>query len=336
VLSQHIGDLDTVATWNTFQAVIGDLERMYSFEAVAVACDQHPDYRSTGYALSTGKDVISIQHHHAHILSCMADNHLSGEVLGIAWDGTGYGDDGTIWGGECLKVDDYGFSRFASLLPFRLPGGDKAVREPRRIAAGLLFECFGTDCLPHKTLPTIVSFTTSELSNIGTMLERGINSPLTTSMGRLFDGVAAILGVRDKVRHEGQAAMELEFLARASVDQDCYALPLSAQSGSIVADWRPMVVRMIDDHASGAEAADLARRFHNSLGNLAVDVALLAGIKRVVMSGGCFQNRLLTELCILRLRNAGFTPYWHQRVPPNDGGISLGQLFGAAQILRGK
>jgi hydrogenase maturation protein HypF len=333
VVSQHIGDLDTLGTWNVFNRVINDLSRMYDHKPVAIACDLHPDYRSTSYAAASGLNVLKIQHHYAHILSCMADNHLTGDVLGLAWDGTGYGADGTIWGGEFLTVSDSGYSRHARLFPFRLPGGESAVHEPRRTALGLLYAAMGNGSLTQCDIAVIRTFTKRELQNISTMLHNGLNSPVTSSMGRLFDGIAAIAGVRYQVRHEGQAAMQLEYLARGSDDIASYELPLVSHLGILTADWRPMIWEIIRDLEFGVSLEDIARRFHNSLAELAVAAARSAGIERVVMSGGCFQNRLLTEACINGLRDAGFTPYWHQRTPPNDGGIALGQLVGAGRAL---
>jgi hydrogenase maturation protein HypF len=333
VLSQHIGDLNTRTTWNVFNRVVDDLSRMYSHQPVAIACDRHPDYRSTAYANSSGLPVIAVQHHYAHILSCMADNHIDGAALGIAWDGTGYGTDGTIWGGEFLEISEDGFSRYASLWPFLLPGGEAAVHEPRRTGLGLLYALLGDSLFEGSNIKLPAAFTDQERKTLAAVLKRGINAPVTSSMGRLFDGVAAVLGVRQKVRHEGQAAMELEYRAHNSDDDGIYDIPLAANSGILKADWRPMLSEIIKDQDEGTAIEAIARRFHNSLSQLVVTVAESAGAERVVLSGGCFQNRLLTEGCIARLRAAGFQPYWHQNAPPNDGGIALGQLVGAAKII---
>jgi len=333
VVSQHIGDLDSLSTWNVFNRVLDDLSRMYEFEPAAVACDLHPDYSSTKYAAATGKRVIAIQHHHAHALACMVDNHLSGDVLAATWDGTGYGTDGTIWGGEFLGVHDSGFERIASLLTFRLPGGEAAVHEPRRTALGLLYEFIGEEAFDRTDLAPVGSFSQLELKNVKVMLRRGINTPVTSSMGRLFDGVAAILGVRQIVRHEGQAAAELEYLARQCECDAAYAMPVVCVRGRMAVDWRPMLATIIQEQTRGVSVELIARRFHNALAGSIVTIAELAGIERVVLTGGCFQNRLLTERSIQRLRADGFAPYWHQRIPPNDGGISVGQLAGAAAVL---
>jgi hydrogenase maturation protein HypF len=331
IVSQHIGDLNTLATWNVFKAVTEDLSRMYQHKPVAIACDLHPDYRSGTFRTGIDLDIIPVQHHYAHVLSCMADNHVTGDVLGIAWDGTGYGTDSTIWGGEFLKVGVSGFERFSSLFPFRLPGGEASIHEPRRTALGILFATYGTDAIKMSHLPPVASFSANEIKTIETMICHGTNTPITSSMGRLFDGIAAILGIRQHVRHEGQAAMDLENLARKSGDDIVYEMPLKLHDGKLTVDWRPMLAELIEDLRRELAVENIARRFHNTLAHMAVTVANAAQIEQVALSGGCFQNRLLTETCIDRLRSEGYTPYWHQRVPPNDGGISLGQLVAATR-----
>jgi hydrogenase maturation protein HypF len=235
----------------------------------------------------------------------MADNDLDGPVLGVAWDGNGLGSDGTIWGGEFLRVDGGHFARVAHLRTFRLPGGDRAAREPRRSALGVLYEIFG-DTLPDEPLVQI--------------LRRRVNSPRTSSAGRLFDAVAAIIGIRDRCSFEGQAAMELEFAAEAEPSGETYPLELNGE----ILDWEPMVRMILKDHSKAAA------RFHNTLAEAIVSVARQAGEERVVLSGGCFQNRYLTEGTVTRLEATGFKPYWHQRIPPNDGGLAVGQIVAAS------
>lgn len=327
-LSQHIGDLETPESYNAFKRVLEDFQMIYAAPAVLVASDMHPDYLSTKYATNTGKQLIRIQHHFAHIVSCIAENRLEGEVLGVAWDGTGYGLDGTVWGGEFLKASRTTFTRFATFRSFPLIGGEQAIKEPRRTALGLLFELYGNTLLTNEKLLKILlrSFTEKELVLFTTMASRGINTPRTSSVGRLFDAVAALVGLRSVVRYEGQAAMELEFLATQGNNTTTYPIHL-LETGEVpfVVDWSTMFAEIFEEALSGVEKSTIARKFHNTLVEIIVLLAHKAGEDRIALSGGCFQNRLLTDHTILRLRQEGFRPYWHQRVPPNDGGIALGQ-----------
>jgi hydrogenase maturation protein HypF len=351
-LSQHIGDLETRESLDAFQKGVKDMTRMFDVRPLRIVSDMHPDYLSTRFARSAGFPLVTVQHHHAHIASCMAENGLRGKVLGISWDGTGYGTDGTIWGGEFLITDGGSFERVAALRRFRLPGGEKAIREPRRQALGLLFELLGPELFEKRNLAPIRSFTESEISTLRTMLVRGVNSPYTTSAGRLFDAVSSIAGIRQVSSYEGQAAMALEFAAgtgggayRFDVG-DSSALPGSDRTGSRqtaagsdgarprwTVDWFPMATELLEDVGRGAESGVIALKLHNGLAEAAIDVARKAGIERVVLSGGCFQNRCLTERIVRRLQEEGFRPYWHQRVPPNDGGIALGQIAVAAEQM---
>jgi hydrogenase maturation protein HypF len=332
VVSQHVGDLETDSAIAAYERVILDLENMYEVEPVCVAADLHPDYVSTKSAQQLHTQVLSVQHHYAHVLSCMTENQLDGIVLGVAWDGNGYGPDGTIWGGEFLVVDDRGFERYSSLAPFRLPGGDEAVLQPRRSALGVLYEIYGGS-LAERDIASVKQFSPGDLNLLIAMMRSGASSPLTTSMGRLFDAVASILDVRQTSGFDGQAASDLEYLARSSRSLARYPVTLREAYGRMTLDWKPMVESIARDVADGARARTVAKTFHNSLAYATVLVASAAGIEQVALSGGCFQNELLTELCVNRLREAGFKPYWHQRVPPNDGGISLGQLAAAQRFL---
>lgn len=316
VLSQHLGDLGSGPAFENFRNVIRDMEALYGHRPRIVACDLHPDYRSTRHAASLGHPVVSIQHHYAHVLSCMAENELDPPVLGVAWDGTGWGPDGTVWGGEFLRVADGGFERSAHLRTFGLPGGEKAVVEPRRAALGVLFEMFGSG-LPGDLAP-VRSFERGELAILLAMLGKGLRTPRTSSAGRLFDAAASLLGLRQRCTFEGQAAMDLEFLAEDRETDGHY--------DGAGEDWEPLMRAILDDLRRGVPAGRIAARFHNSLAETIVQVARRLGDERVVLSGGCFQNRVLTERAVRRLREEGFRPYWHQRVPPNDGGIALGQL----------
>ncbi len=362
-ISQHIGDLETDQAYEAFRRVIADFEKLYESRPSLIAADAHPDYLSTrfarerslpGAAASEGSPrLVSVQHHVAHVLSCMADNELEGSALGVSWDGTGYGLDGTVWGGEFFVVTEDSWERVAHLRPFRLPGGDKAVKEPRRTALGLLVELFGEAAFARRDLAPVCAFSPADLNAISVMLSRRLNSPLTSSMGRLFDVVASLLGLRQQVRFEGQAAMELEFALENHATDDAYLFLLTSpesaaealqspipnpQSPSahsaILVDWSPVIEAILSDLKASVPPWDISARFHNGLVEAIITVARRFGQERVVLSGGCFQNRYLTERAVTRLQAEGFRPYWHQRVPPNDGGIALGQIVEALRLNR--
>ena len=336
-ISQHIGDLETPEAFGAFKDVIGSLKRLYDISPSAVACDGHPDYMSTRFAVDSGIPRHSVQHHYAHVLSCMADNELEAPVLGIAWDGTGYGDDGTIWGGEFLRVGSDGFERVAHFRTFPLPGGDKAVREPRRAALGVLYEDLGDVTFDLLETEPVRSFDRTELSLIHKMLANGLNSPMTSSVGRLFDAVASLIGLRQIVSFEGQAAMELEFAMGALHTDERYECDLLVnEDGPATVDWGSAISDIIADVQFGVCRALIAARFHNMLAETIVRVARHVGETSVALSGGCFQNKYLLERSVSRLSEEGFRPYWHQRVPTNDGGISLGQTLAAARALAGR
>jgi hydrogenase maturation protein HypF len=378
-MSQHIGDLETDQAFEAFRRVIADFEKLYDTTPSIVAADAHPDYLSTRFAQElagqrgrkpfgvppsgggmSGEPAeagtpnsqaenlgyVSVQHHIAHVLSCMAENELEPPVLGVSWDGTGYGLDGTIWGGEFFLVTDASCERVAHLRQFRLPGGDKAVKEPRRTAVGLLYEIFGEAVFEMKSLPPLRGMAGNELSTLRSMLERGINSPVTSSAGRLFDAVAALAGLRQEIRFEGQAAMELEFALEGIETDKAYSLRIAdcrspvemagegaaassriPRSASWILDWSSMIEAILADKKSGVPVGEISAKFHNALAEAIVAVARGVGQNRVALSGGCFQNRYLTERTVRRLQAEGFRPYWHQRVPPNDGGIALGQII---------
>ncbi|HTS38146.1 MAG TPA: carbamoyltransferase HypF [Candidatus Solibacter sp.] len=318
-LSQHIGDLDTVEARVAFERATDDLCRLYSFKPEAIACDLHPDYASTQWAERSGLPLIRVQHHQAHVAACAAENHVEGAYLGVSWDGTGYGLDGSIWGGEFFYVDSGRFERIAHLLPFRLPGGDAAVREGWRSATSVMFEAFGEIAALSNMGTTVPEAGKPRLdrSGVWTMLKRGINVVSTTSVGRLFDAVAFLSGVACESRFEGQAAMLLENeIGRLRTDE---AYPLAD------GDWRSLITAVVADKRDGASAGLIAARFHNALVEWILAVAAHSGLKQVVLSGGVFQNRYLTERAATALESRGFTVYTHQQVPPNDGGIALGQ-----------
>ena len=329
-ISQHIGDLETEPANAAFRRVIADFEKLYDAKPEIVAADLHPDYLSTKFANEL-KNVRhnGVQHHVAHVLSCMAENEIAPPALGIAWDGTGYGLDGTIWGGEFFLVTKNACERVAHLRPFRLPGGDKAVQEPRRAAIGLLYEAFGDAAFEMKHLPPFQEMSPIALSALKGMLQRKLNSPATSSAGRLFDAVASLAGLRQIMRFEGQAAMELEFAMHGIETEEAYRLSLVTNHSSLVLDWSPMIEAILADVKSGVFAGRISAKFHNALAEAIVSVAKSFGLNRVALSGGCFQNRYLTERVVRRLRDENFRPYWHHRVPTNDGGIALGQIMAA-------
>jgi hydrogenase maturation protein HypF len=337
-VSQHIGDLETQEAFGAFERVIESFKNLYEFEPQAIACDMHPNYMSSEYARRSGLPVIEVQHHYAHVLACMAENEVAAPVLGISWDGSGFGPDGTIWGGEFLWVDEKGYRRTAHLRTFALPGSERAVKEPRRSAIGMLDELYGDEFVEKQDFTPVQAFNPTELKTLASMLESGLNSPRTSSAGRLFDAVASLLDVRQTVRFEGQAAMELEALATAADGDDDYMVKTFEQDGATVLDWGPMVIGIRQDLRRGESRALIARKFHNTLVMMMLRVAESVfdeeAERRIVLTGGCFQNRLLTETAIRRLSNAGFRVYWHQRIPPNDGGIAVGQIMAAAQQLR--
>jgi hydrogenase maturation protein HypF len=325
-ISQHIGDLETSQSLEAFQHVIASFRELYELRPQAIACDLHPGYSSTQYALESGEPVIAVQHHYAHVLSCMAENDLPPPVLGISWDGTGYGTDGTIWGGEFLRVGERSFARVAHLRTFALLGGDKAVREPRRVALALLYEVFGPTAFDMGHLEPVRAFSPGELRVLRGMLEKQVNTPITSSAGRLFDAVASLIGLRQVCSFEGQAAMELEFTIAGAVCEEGYPFTMQDRDGHLILDWEPMLRAIAEDPGDSS----VSRKFHNTLVHMMVAVAERLSEPKIVLTGGCFQNKYLTETAVRHLSSAGFQPYWHQRVPPNDGGISLGQIAAAA------
>ncbi len=352
-VNQHIGDLETVEAFNAFRRVISSFEDLYELKPAAVACDMHPGYISTQYAREMGPPVAAVQHHYAHVLSCMAENELQAPVLGVSWDGAGFGLDGAIWGGEFLRITDLArrecacesqagqlpFQRAAHLRTFRLPGGEQAIREPRRAAAGLLYEMFGARVFEMKRLAPVQAFSESELEALRSMLEADLNCPVTSSAGRLFDAVSSIVGLRQKNGFKGQAAMDMEFALTGVQTSERYPFEivkrhLTQARDEVVVDWSRMIEGVIADLDSGMAASAISARFHNTLAESIVALAQRIGEERVALSGGCFQNKYLIERTVDRLSREGFRPYWHQRVPTNDGGIALGQVAAIAREMQ--
>jgi hydrogenase maturation protein HypF len=339
-VSHHIGDLENLETLTSYREGIAHFARIFDIVPTVVAYDLHPEYLATKYAMDLDLPrKIGVQHHHAHIASVLAEQGLTGPVIGIAADGTGYGVDGAIWGGEILVADCAGFHRFAHLDYLPLSGGDQAVRQPWRVAATWLQRAYGDDFL-DLDLPFTRQIDKPRWRTIRQMIARGINSPLTSSMGRLFDAVAALIGLRGEVVYEGQAAIELEALAMTCDSIDGLApYPFLIQPGEPARmDVVPMIRAIVDDVRHEIGQALIARCFHETIAALLAEAAVLAraamGLEQVALSGGVFQNRLLLESLNARLHALGFLVFTNHLVPPNDGGISLGQIAVASAIIQ--
>ena len=333
VLSQHIGDMENYETLLFFEETLANLKKLFRVEPRAVAHDLHPGYLSTQYALRVPDlERIGVQHHHAHIASCMAENGLRGKVIGVALDGTGYGTDGQIWGGEFLVADYGGFERRAHLRYVPLAGGDAAVRQPWRPALAYLADTFGAAAeIPELAIWRDVP--EKQRKVVRGMIAHGVNTIGTSSCGRLFDAVASIVGLRQEINFEGQAAIELEAIAADGV-ADSYPFALDSD----MLDFRPAIVRIVAEVRAGTPAPEIAARFHNTVAEAIVEVCrrLRAEEKlnRVCLSGGTFQNMKLLARTLAGLRRLDFEVFTHAQVPPNDGGIALGQAVIAAEILR--
>jgi hydrogenase maturation protein HypF len=332
VVSPHIGDLAGAATLAAFRRTVSTLEGLHAAEFTAVACDKHPDYAATHHARQMRLPITAVQHHLAHVLACLLENrHAADGVLGVSWDGTGYGEDGTIWGGEFLLLTRGTASRFARLRPFRLVGGEAAVRDPRRTVLGLVHEAADGqfDRVAHE-----LRLRPGVAANFHTMLRQKLNSPVTSSMGRLFDAVGALLGVSTANHFEGQTPLAVEAAARLGHDSPvALSLPIRPvpSGGGAVCelDWQPLLQRLLEPRTATLDRAGLALAFHRALARGIVEVARRAGAGTVALSGGCFQNTLLLDLTVADLRAAGFTVLTHHELPPNDGNIAAGQALGA-------
>lgn len=335
-LSQHLGDLGDELSWRAYGEAVARWRRRLDLEPAVVAHDLHPGYRSTAWALGLdGVERVGVQHHHAHVASCLADNGVDGPVIGVAWDGTGWGPGGRVWGGEFLVADLAGFARVGHLAEFPLPGGEAAVREPWRAAAALLAAAYG----PAATgldLDAVRRFDRAGWRVLARAVERGVNAPLTSSAGRLFDAVASLLGLRDRVTFEAQAAMELEALADGEADRP-YPVAVREADGLLVVDTPAVVRGVVEDLLAAEPPARIAARFHATLAEaLAAACAAVrrrTGLSRVALSGGCFQNARLLAAAVGRLEAGGFEVLRHRQVPPGDGGLALGQAAVAARRL---
>ncbi|MCF6268635.1 MAG: carbamoyltransferase HypF [Melioribacteraceae bacterium] len=323
-VSQYIGDLSTESSFKSFQKVISDFKNLYNIEPDRVVHDEHPEYISTKYAKSLECNTASVQHHYAHVASCRAENQINGSTLGVSWDGTGYGSDGTIWGGEFFISDDGSYSHCAQLKQFPLPGGEKAIKESRRSAIGVLYELYGDEIFNRDFEFYQATFKNSEFNIIQKMLEKNINSPITSSAGRLFDAVSSLLGISYISNYEGQSAMKLEFIVDTN-ERGHY--PFSINENTILKiDWSEIIKALLDDKKKRVDISKIATRFHNSLAQIILSISEIVGKEKVLLSGGCFQNIYLTEQTAKLLTDKKHKVYLNQRVPPNDGGIALGQV----------
>ncbi|MFQ5880094.1 MAG: carbamoyltransferase HypF [Dehalococcoidia bacterium] len=337
-VSHHIGDLENYETLLSFQEGIDHFKRLFDIDPKVVAYDLHPEYLCTKYALELeGITKVGVQHHHAHIASCMAEHGLSGPVIGVAFDGTGYGSDGTIWGGEFLVADYTHFVRAAHLQYAPLPGGEQAIRGPWRMAASWLYQVYGDD-MEALEIDFIKRLKGRPWPLLKQMIQRSINSPPASSMGRLFDAVSSLVGVRDTINYEGQAAVELEMIAGDGC-KDAYPFaimdgqPMVLQSGDIIRG-------VVNDLLVAVKPSQVSAKFHNTVAvaikEICAQIREQHGLNAVVLSGGVFQNMFLMERAVRELSSTGFEVYIPSKVPANDGGISLGQAAVAnAQVMAG-
>lgn len=330
ILSQHIGDLSTSETYNAFIKTINNLTELNKLSLnPLILCDIHPEYLSTKYGESISKNIIHIQHHYAHVAACKLENEVEGLALGISWDGTGYGLDGNIWGGEFFIVDENKAIHIGQFKTFPLPGGEIAIREPRRTLAGILFEIFNYSLNNNQLRFLLNSFTINELEIIKKAVINKINTPQTSSVGRLFDAFSSLLNICHISSYEGQAAMMLEFTADEKINES-YGYEIIFKD-KIIIDWQKIFLEAMSDIDNGVSKFIIAAKFHNTLANIILEVAKITNSNKVLLSGGCFQNKLLTEKTIELLSNNNIKVYCHQKIPPNDGGISAGQI--AAYLL---
>jgi len=334
-LSQHIGDMDNEETMSHFENTVKLYERLFRVQPEIIAHDLHPEYLPTKYALKyaaeQGIKIIGVQHHHAHIVSCLAENAAQGPIIGVAFDGTGYGTDGNLWGGEFLVCDCRDFQRAAHLEYAPMPGGAAAIRKPYRMALGYLHALLGKDT-SLDGLPILGQIPDAEVSIISKQLERGLNSPLTSGTGRLFDAVSALAGVRGEIDYAAQAAIELEMVAPDDVAEVTpYPFAITEEKEPMVIKLGELIYAIVKDVKNGVPAPVISARFHQTMARIIVETSKLiskkTGLKTVALSGGVFQNRLLFNLAVDGLEREGFQVLSHRSVPPNDGGISLGQAI---------
>lgn len=336
-LSQHIGDMENLPTYEFFKLTVAHMQEILDIRPEMIAHDLHPDYLSTQYAQEQeGMKKIPIQHHHAHIASCMAENSLEGPAIGLAFDGTGYGTDESIWGGEVLMVEGAKFERMAHLSAVAMPGGGRAIKEPWRMAVSYLYNAFG-EALWDLDLP-VLKKDKKKISTVTEMIKKQVNSPYTSSMGRFFDGIAGILGIRSQVCFEGQAAIELEMMAAQNANTNAvYEYAWTSESERRIF-LQPIVRGIVKDMAKGVSLSEISGKFHMTLIQLFTELCQVlkkeSGLNRIALSGGVFQNMMLLKGLTRTLENTGFQVVRHAQVPANDGGISLGQAMIAAESIR--
>ncbi|MGD9118304.1 MAG: carbamoyltransferase HypF [Dehalococcoidia bacterium] len=330
-LSQHIGDMENEETLEHFENTIELYKKLFRVEPEVIAHDMHPEYLATKYALELGANaglpLVPVQHHHAHIVSCMVENNIEKPAIGVAFDGTGYGPDGTLWGGEFMVADYKSFERVGHFEYVPLPGGAMAIKKPYRMALSYLYTLLGEE-FELDGLP-LASVNADELSIIKQQLKKKINSPLTSSAGRLFDAVSALLGVRGEIDYEAQAAIELEMLAAATKEAKAYPFVINSEDGVGIVRLCKLWTALVGDVKSKVQLSEISLKFHKTVAEITAETCQLIAkdskIKRVALSGGVFQNRLLLKLTIAALQREGFEVLTHRLVPPNDGGLSLGQ-----------
>ena len=333
-ISQHIGDIENQATYEFFQLTIEHMKRILDINPRIIAYDLHPDYLSSIYALEQ-QDVekVPVQHHHAHIVSCMAENRLDGPVIGLSFDGTGYGTDGNIWGGEILIAEDKRFERAAYLSYVPMPGSEAAIKEPWRMAVSYLYDAFGEEFY-SLDLPVFKEIDEKKIWFIVEMISKQINSPSTSSLGRFFDGIAAIIGIRNYVVFEGQAAMELEMLAGKSIKESYNFEWISGNMHKVL--LQPIVCGVVDDMRKGVHPSNISSKFHATIIKLFSELCEVirkeSGLNRIALSGGVFQNSIILTGLMEKLEEKGFQVFTHTQVPANDGGISLGQAMVASAV----
>jgi len=339
-LSQHIGDLENLESYHFFEEAIEHLERILEIEPRAVAYDLHPGYFSTKWALAQKNvQLVGVQHHHAHIASCMAENHLDGRVIGFAMDGTGYGTDGHIWGGEVLVADYRHFERAAHFGYVPMPGGETAIHEPWRMAASYLAHHFGDDFV-NLAIPFVETLDRAKTDLLLRMVAKNVNSPLTSSCGRLFDAVAALIGLRSHVNYEAQAAIELEMSIEQGTDDHAYPMDETRIEDTWIIDTKRMFEAIVQDLRRGVSTAAISQRFHNALVAVFSRIAELVrertALDRVCLSGGTFHNVYLLTHLQKRFEERGFHVFTHSEVPGGDGGLSLGQALVAHHRVSGE
>lgn len=344
LLSPDLGDLSSAAGASHLEQSLQQWLDRHHHQPASIGCDQHPAYVSTRIAVQLAQQLQRplqpVQHHHAHLLAVMAEHGLAGNAIGVAWDGAGHGDDGSLWGGEALAVTPDGYQRLARLRPFRLPGGERALREPRRAALGLLVEAFGPSwleqCNASADLATLSAFAPADRALLEQALVRGLQSPHCSSVGRLFDAVASLLGLQQCCSYEAQAAQSLEATAlqacspaQARHQPPPYPLPLqpTGQMGLRQWDWQPLLEQLLHDLQQQRPLPQIAWAVHAGLASAVAELAESLGTRQLLLSGGCFQNRLLLELSIAALQQRGITALWPQQLPCNDAAIPIGQLL---------